>query len=1148
MKWTEEQRLAIETKNCNLLVAAGAGSGKTAVLVERILQKMIQDGIDIDKLLVVTFTNAAASEMRERIAKRLYEELEKNPNMQKQITLLSKANICTLHSFCLKVIRDHFFEVDLDPNFRIGEQTECELLKLEAIDELMEESYEQEDPEFEELVSTYTGNRDDTALREMVLHIHRFIQSTPSPEKWLEEKCEMYHIEGLEDFSKTVWGNLLLENFKQEIQAQIEELKLLEEELVDYPPYLLTIQEDISALKAIGMDHHTWDDLVKQMQLLDFTKLKPCKEIDEDLKDAVKEAREKMKKNIREYWRDTIFTTSSAEIFSDMNRIYHTLLSLSHFILKFDERFTHKKREKNILDFNDIEHIALKLLTEKEEVQKRYREQFEEILIDEYQDSNLIQEAIIQAISKNKVFMVGDVKQSIYRFRQARPELFLEKYKRYGEKGSEDKKILLLKNFRSNQNIIDATNDIFQEIMSEEIGEIDYTEDEFLQFGADYYPVAGDDVEIHLIEKNTEELEDDTIEEKPQLEARVIAHRIEELIAHGEVYDKNLGAMRKAQYRDMVILMRATSGYADIFVQELTERNIPVYADNQMGYFEQTEVQIMTSLLKILDNPMQDIPLLAVMRSQIGNLTIEELTTIRLLDRTCSFYEAMQKFASADVKVEGDESLSQKVKNFFHQLEKWRNQASYLSIHDLLWLLYRETGYYYYVSLLPDGKKRVANLKLLLARAKAFEATTYRGLFNFLNYIDHVRASNSDLESSKLIGENENVVRLMSIHKSKGLEFPIVFLAGTTRKFNERDFQDKIVLHQELGLGADVIKYEKRITYPSIPKLAMIQEARREALSEEMRILYVAMTRAREKLIITALSSDIEKTYEEMSKKVTSYTIRKAKNFFDWIGHVVIEKKPHWKIQKWNTSDLTKLSVLPKEEKDTVLYRIQQLTKNVDDTEIAQKLSWQYPHQIATQLPTKISISEMKRMQRTEEEERNLTDLSLLEKPNFMGETIESGASYGTRVHLILQNLDYQEPKIEKYLEDLSEETKKLIMTQIKTYEKSKLYERIQKSQQVYREISFNLNISANEIYHFEQNIDEEVMLQGIIDLYFVEDGEIVLVDFKTDAVKEEEELIQKYHMQLAYYKRALEEITGMKVKESMIYSLKLGKEVDIFC
>lgn len=1147
MKWTDEQKLAIDTRNCNLLVAAGAGSGKTAVLVERILKKIIEDKVDIDRLLVVTFTNAAASEMRERIANRLYQELENDPSLQKQITLLAKSNISTLHSFCLKVIRDNFFKIDLDPNFRIGDQVECELLKIDAIDELMEELYESDDKEFEELINTYTSNREDSELKDIALSIYNFVQSTPNPTEWLYKKCEMYNVENNIDFAKTIWGELLLEYAKDEVKGQIQELRLLEEDLNDYPNYLHTIQDDILVLEALYEKNETWDSFYNQIRNLEFSRLKACKEADEELKELVKKTREKMKKSVKEYLCESVFVSDSKEILEDMKILYKNLKELIRFVQLFSERFANKKMEKNILDFNDIEHIALKLLVENKDISNMYREKFDEILIDEYQDSNLVQESIINTISKNRTFMVGDVKQSIYRFRHACPALFLDKYETYNDENEAGKKILLFKNFRSNENIIRATNYVFDKIMSKEIGEIDYTEKEYLQFGANYYPKAGSPVEIHMIETSNKDLEiEDDIEDKPQLEARVIANRITELIGKEEVYDKNTGKMRKAEYRDIVILLRATTNYADIFSKELADKNIPVYADNQMGYFENSEIQIITSLLKIIDNPMQDIPLLAVMRSQIGNFSVDELTSIRLIDRNCNFYTAMQKFSAADASAQEEEKqLSTKVRVFIEKIEEWREKSNYISLYDLLWLLYNETGYYYYVSLLPDGMKRQANLKLLLERAKSFENTSYKGLFNFLNYIDNIKESSGDLESSKLIGENENVVRIMSIHKSKGLEFPIVFLAGTTRKFNTRDFSEKIILHQNLGFGPNVIKYAKRITYPSIPRLAILQEAKREELSEEMRILYVAMTRAREKLIITAMTKNLDKTYDKMSTQLTDYSISKASCFFDWIGQAVIEKENDWIIKTWRYEDVLNLENAEIEKYSNTIENIRNFSQTDEYQTIEKTLTWKYPYEEAVLLPTKISISEMKRKQYITDEDANFKNISLVEKPSFMEEKIDTGADYGTKVHFVLQNMDYNNLEIDKFIDDLPIKIQTRIKTQIQNYTKSELYNRIKRSNKYYREISFNLNISANEVYDFDRDIKEEVMLQGIIDLYFIENNEIVLVDFKTDNVNENE-LVKRYKIQLELYKRALEEITGLKVKECIIYSLKSNNQIDI--
>ncbi len=1145
MEWTKEQKSAIDMRDCNLLVAAGAGSGKTAVLVERIISKIINDNIDIDKLLVVTFTNASASEMRERIAERLYKELEKNNSLQRQITLLSKANISTLHSFCLKVIRDNFFLTDLDPNFRVADQVESDLLKNEVLDELMEEKYDCLDSEFKDLIDTYTSNRDDTGIKNITLSIYDFIQSTSNPQEWLKEKCEMFKLEGMDDFAKTLWGKYMLNDAIDVINDEIEILKQYEKELTDYNNYLLTIQDDILLLRALKEKNDTWDDFYNQIKTLEFSKLKPCKELDEELKNEVKEARDKMKKIVKEYLKDNVFVACSNDIFEDMKMLYKNMISISNFVLDFENKYNVKKHERNIVDFNDIEHIALKLLIDNESVRNNYKNKFEEILIDEYQDTSMIQEAIINTISSNKTFMVGDIKQSIYRFRHARPELFLEKYKSFNDDSEYGKKVLLFKNFRSNKNIIEATNYVFKQIMSEEIGEIDYSEDEYLQFGADYYPTDDEPTELHLIEKNNDGVDelDDDIEDKPQLEARVVANRILELVGNYDVYDKKSKIVRKCEYRDIVVLMRSTKNYSDIFLEELSKRNIPVYADNQIGYFDNSEVEIVLSLLKIIDNPKQDIPLIAVLRSQIGNFNVDELTAIRLVDRSCDFYSAMQKFSSSDAEVEEVLDLSLKVKEFLKKLNDWREKANYYSLFDLLWLLYEETGYYYYISLLPDGSRRRANLDILLEHVKKFESTSFKGVFNFLNYVDNIRDSSGDLESGKIIGENENVVRIMSIHKSKGLEFPIVFISGTSKKFNNRDFQEKIILHQDMGFGPDVIKYSKRITYSSIPKLAIILKSKVEMLSEEMRILYVAMTRARQKLIITSMCGNIEKYMQKMEPAVTHYSISKGISPIDWIAQCVIGKENDWIIKEWHYEDVLRLSDVSEKNYLKLIDNLGRFTSSDNYKMVDEELSWKYKYEEATKLPAKISISEIKRMQVEDDELK--TDISLIAKPKFMEDIVVTGTDYGTRVHFILQNLNYNEPNIDLYTSNLDDKTKKLIVKQISDYTKSNLFERIKKSSKVFRETSFNLNINANEIYDLKDcDLDEKIMLQGIIDLYFIEDDEIVLVDFKTDNVSNENDLIKKYAIQLEYYKRALEEITNMKVKETLIYSLKLNKEV----
>ena len=1153
MEWTKEQEQAIYTNNCNLLVAAGAGSGKTAVLVERIINKIINDGVDIDRLLVVTFTNAAASEMRERIAERIYKEIENQPKLQKQISLLGKASITTIHAFCLHIIRDNFFKVGLDPNFRVADTTENELIKLEALEEILEEKYDCDDEMFENIVNNYTSNKDDDNLRSMILKIHRFIQSSPYPYKWLDEQVNMFENADDEKIEDTVWGKLLMDYARDEIQNGIEELKMLEEDIMDSPEaanYLITIQNDIRMLSALAEKCGTWDEMYDTIKNFEFDRLKPVRGIAEDLKAQVTNVRDKVKEIVKKYLKEKVFLANSEMIHEDLKYLCESLKGIIELVKLFDKRFKQKKLEKNIIDFNDIEHIALKLLSENDDIASIYRDQFDEILVDEYQDSNMIQEIILGTISKNRMFMVGDVKQSIYRFRQARPDLFLYKYESFPNADdnfeSNSKKILLFKNFRSNENIIEATNYIFEKIMSKEVGEIDYDTKEFLRFGAEYYGYKGEPTEINLIEtKNQDEeldLEEIELDSNAQLEGKVIAKRIKEMVGVLDVYDKKSKSTRKATYRDFVILLRSTVGSLNAFLEELSLAGIPVYSDNSGGYFDNIEVQIIMSLLKIIDNPIQDIPLLAVLRSQVGDFSVEELTEIRLIDRSTSFYEAMQKYCSQS------NELAEKIIQFLSKLSDWREKSKYMSLSELLWLLYHETGYFYYVSLFPDGVRRQANLKLLIERAEAYEKTSFKGLFNFLTYIDNMKESSGDMESCKIIGENENVVRIMSIHKSKGLEFPVVFLAGTTKKFNYRDLSENLILHTDLGFGMDVVQYEKRIKYPSVTKIALIQKMKQETMSEEMRILYVAMTRAREKLIITALVSDIEKAYDKYSEPLTQYKVSKANCFFDWIGTSVIEKNNDWVIKKHTYSDTLRQGILD-DEKQSQLEKIAVLenSNNAKEiNEISNQMKWKYSYAIATGIPSKVSITELKRL---ENKEISSSSIALIERPDFMEEKIETGVKYGTLVHAALQKMDFHaedvNTDIESIAKDLTSEVglQKSIMKKLKVFAKSDLYNEIREAKNIYKETSFNLNLKASEIYKVE--CDENVMIQGIIDLYFTDkDGNIVLVDYKTDFLEEEEEFVKRYETQLSYYKRALQEITHKNVKKTCIYSLKLEKEI----
>ena len=1018
-KWTNEQLDAIEKNGSNILVAAAAGSGKTAVLVERIIQKIIKEGIDIDKLLVVTFTNAAASEMRERILDAIYKKIEEEPentNLQKQIILLNKSNICTIHSFCLDVIKNNFFELDISSNFRIGAEEEIVILKDETLEELFEELYESENNEFLKLIDIYTGYKGDEPLKELILKIYKFVQSSPFPEEWLHENVQKFNLENKleEDFSSTIWGEILLNDLKDETIDCINGLKTIRNKLIKFDEldkYTKTIESDIEVLDNFSKCLNNWDLAFEESKEIKFKTWPTDKKLITDLVTDSKKSRDIIKDKFKTAY-NKILLYNSKDANSDIYAMYDCLKIIEKLILEFSNRYQAKKREKNIIDFNDIEHFALKILVKKDEngefvatdVAKTYREKFVEIAIDEYQDSNLVQEKILTIISRgNNVYMVGDVKQSIYKFRQASPELFLKKYEDYAINTSNDSglKIKLFKNFRSRKNVLDLTNIVFENIMSKLLGDIDYNEEEYLNEGN---PYKNPDIEnvnllnkaelciINTEEEETEELDDEdesVLEdfkqnnnmkmENTELEANFVANKIEELLnGNNYVFDKKLG-YRKLTYKDIVILLRSTSSSAPIYEKVIANKGFPVFSDSSAEYLDSIEIQTIMSLLKIIDNPMQDIPLVTVLRSYIGGFTDNEIVTIRLIDRQTGFYETLLK-----AKEELKDELKDKVNNFLNRLNNWRKESEYLSLDELIWKIYLDTGYFYYVSLMPNGALRQGNLKMLFERAKSYEKTSFKGLYNFIRFIDNLKKGNTDLSSAKIIGENENVIRIMSIHKSKGLEFPVVFLCNTNKKFNLRDLNDSILLHQNIGLGPKYINYERSISYSTAAKEAIKVKAKEEVLSEEMRVLYVALTRAREKLIITGISKNYEKelekkkelldVYEKDNNKINHLLVKKYKSYLDWIELVILNNKDNIKdlidIYCYNKSDVLNTEIKTKEDMNELDYN-----EYKDEFESINKLlNWKYKYSFSIKIPSKSTVTKVKQF----EEEEKIEDLSNL--------------------------------------------------------------------------------------------------------------------------------------------------------------------------
>lgn len=1215
VKWTNEQLQAIQEKDSNILVAAAAGSGKTAVLVERIIHKIIDEQMDIDKILVVTFTNAAASEMRERILEAIYKKLEENPenvHLQRQIILLNKASICTIHSFCLDVIHNHFYEIDLPSNFKIADPAEIDLLKQEVLDDLFEQKYTENDKDFIELLENYTNYRGDEALQELVLKIYKFIQSSPFPIKWLQEKLELLKIED-KDISQTIWGKLIIQAVEDDIQESIMQLETVKSKMALYPEmtkFYQKICEDLIILKDL-QNYNSWDELYIKLLNFNFSKWPVDKKVTNDLKEDSKEIRDKVKKHIKEKTAK-LLSCSQEQAVKDLKIITPILEKLANLIIEFTKNFAEKKKEKNCIDFNDIEHFALKILLDENnnptEVAKKYKEKFEEIAIDEYQDSNLVQEAILTSISKgNNIFMVGDVKQSIYKFRQARPELFLQKYDEYKnkeEKTQEDNlKIQLFRNFRSRQNILNITNLVFESIMSKELGDINYNENEYLNYGANYPEpeeiknYAGiaeldiidlkEDESITAFEGEEDEEEQERVEDDV-LEAKFVANKIQELLnSDYMVFDKKLG-YRKIRPKDIVILLRATSNLSPIYEKELSDLELPVFSDTSGTYLDTVEIQTILSVLKIIDNPLQDIPLVVVLRSSICNFTDNDLITIRLTDRNCNFYEALIK-----TRLICDGDLKTKIESFLEKLEKWKSISQYMPLDEFIWQIYLDTGYYQYVGLLPNGAMRQANLKTLFEKAKQYEKASFKGLFNFIQFIDKLKKQNGDLASAKLIGENEDVIRIMSIHKSKGLEFPVVFLCNSHKKFNMQDLNDNILLHQDIGFGPTIMDTTRKIKYSSIAKDAIKLKMKQETLSEEQRILYVALTRAKEKLYITGRSKDFTKyvqdknkvleMYESENIKLDAKLMKKANSYLDWIMYVYLFNQGRTitlKGEQYKLSDIITLNVSNKKDllkalaKEEVVEqidlkeKIEQILKNKSEEEnkkseqaLKELLEWKYDYIVDTTLPTKSSVTKIKQEKIKLEEilkgiESEEVEYKKSYTPKFMQEDKKiSNAEKGTLVHLCIQRLDerkdYELKDIQNMILNLVEkeiitknEADAIDVNLIYQYTKSQLFEELRQAKEVHKEQPFYINIPAKDVVSEAENSKKNILVQGIIDLYYIDKNDnLVLIDFKTDYISNEpnakEKILDKYRVQLEIYKTALEQALGRKVNKTALCLVK---------
>lgn len=1248
-QWTDEQLAAVSSREGNLLVAAAAGAGKTSVLVERIIRRVTDpaDPVDVDRLLVVTFTNAAASEVRERIGRALAGEMKRRPGstrLPRQLAMLGRACISTLHSFCLDLLRQYFYLIDLDPAFRVADADEAALIQAGTLEELFERRYAAKDNVFfTTMVDCYGGKRDDTALQELVLAAYSFARSTPDPADWLNKLPESFDLAADALFDQLPWCGILKKSLAMELDtalSAIDQALNLARSPGGPSVYLDNLKEDREMIAGLIRQcgaNAPWVSLHKLFNGAAFGKLKGHKkeEAGGHTAESVRKLRDSAKRKISGLAKD-FFSRPPQDLCQDLRRVAPLVRELSALVLDFGESYRKAKAARSVVDFNDLEHYALQILSGQggsvpSQATLSLRERFEEVLVDEYQDINAVQEAIIQLVSRQgearpNLFMVGDVKQSIYRFRLADPSLFLKKYLSYPAlRGGPERRIELARNFRSREGLVSAINFIFRQIMTQTVGEIAYDQGAELVYGAEYPGAPAGQaepdsaVEVYLIERDTSEQGDDPAEkagesqlddtapeegqpeieeelDATQKEARLVARRIGELLrgeGDGEsglsVYDRAAGAYRPVTYRDVVVLLRATAGYANTFVEEFRQAGIPAYAELATGYFEASEVETVLALLKVIDNPRQDIPLAAVLRSPLVGLKAGDLARVRLASHRGDFLDAV-----VAASVGGQEKFSDRLLNLLQKLEKWRSAARQGSLADLIWSIYRETGYYDFVGGLPGGGQRQANLRALHHRARQYEDSAFRGLFLFLRFIERIREGGRDLGTARALSEKENVVRIMSIHKSKGLEFPVVFVAGLGKKFNFSDLNKDVLFHKDLGFGPQLVDAGARVTYPTMAKLALRQKLKMETLAEEMRILYVALTRAREKLILVGSVKNLKNHTRRWCGPLATAGWHLPEGFLagaatglDWLVPALARHKDGGEIRKTGKSEGTPLvkvaadcsrwriffetsqtrSETARSSRPEFLSLVSKMQPLAEEGPLAEvvknRLDWSYPFTGSVGRASKASITDLKRRfdQLALEDEATPRDLrtAVGRRPLFLQEAHGlTAAERGSALHLALQSLDLKsslEPgDIKKQIEGMvlrelltSEQADSVFVQWIASFFAGSLGRRVLAARVVLRELPFTLAVPAEEVYpELINSPGETVMLQGVVDCLVDEGDGYLLLDYKTDRLAPDQldQALARYRSQLEIYARAVESITDRQVKEKYLYLFHLGKEI----
>ena len=1185
VKWTSEQQKVIDLRNRNILVSAAAGSGKTAVLVERIIRRLTEDDTptDVDRLLIVTFTEAAAAEMKERISAAIEKKLEERPGdirLERQATLIHSAQITTIHSFCLAVIRDHFHVIGIDPGFRIAEEGELKLLKQDVLEELLEECYAEAKEEFLDFTERFGSGKSDKKIEEIILKMYEYSRSYPRPDRWLDQCVKAYESEDLE-----VRAEERVRMRAADIERVLERgLKICEE---PDGPYMYgdMLDSDLQELERLQQAEN-FDAMYSAAAGFKWKRLSSRKDdtVSPDKKEKVKKLREQAKSLLKGMQEDYFY--APREVWQqDMQDALPSVVTLTELVKRFAHMLDEKKRLRNMIDFNDMEQFALAILTEEKDgelvpsaVAGEYQDRFDEVMIDEYQDSNLVQETILTSVSRvsrgeYNIFMVGDVKQSIYSFRLSRPELFMEKYNTYSLKDSVTQRIDLHKNFRSREEVLDSVNDIFRQIMKKELGGIEYDDSAALYPGAEFPPLPSGKEDFCKSELLLLDKEDTGGEDERQAEARMIARRIRELIRDGVVLDKETREYRRVQYRDIVILTRSIRGWAEVFSSVLGEEGIPAYSVSREGYFETYEVSVLLDYLKILDNARQDLPLAAVLTSVFGGLDTRELAEIRIAYPNVPFYETAAMCAESDAAGNAcTEELRGKLRRFYDQVRYFREKVPYTPIHELLEEIIDKTGYGLYIAAMPGGAQRMANVEMLTERAAAFEGTSYKGLFNFVRYIAQLKKYDVDYGEAGIMDEQADTVRIMSIHKSKGLEFPIVFVAGMGKKFNTQDTKGSVLLHPDWGAGVDLIDLKRRTKTPTFLKKMIREETALENLAEEMRILYVALTRAKEKLIMTGAAKITEDG--AVSDISSVFRAEGAKCYLDWVLPCIlsdetgkVKQESPVEVSVFSAEDLT-----PQQEEVQAEVMAEDVLRNWDDSQVYEpelrerldaQIDYVYPFEDEGKMKLKFTVSELKKWASLAEEageEMYEEPVVVPLIPEFLKEEeILTGAPRGSAYHKLLELLDFtvdydvenltaavQQLRQEGRLTDeMAECIRPKDILRFLGCRSGKRMADAARNGKLYKEQPFVLSVDASEIYP-EDCSGEKILVQGIIDVYFEEPDGLVVLDYKTDKVRNGNELKEKYHAQLDYYAQALEQLMEKPVKEKIIYSFTLGEEIEV--